>query len=138
MKVASVVHVFVYRLTGGRIGVRLGKLPILLLTTTGRKTGKSRTMPLLYLRDGPDLVVVASKGGSIRHPEWFLNLQADRRVEVQVGRSKQAMIALETGKGEHDRLWPKAVRIWPGYAKYQASTPRLIPLVALRPASSDG
>ena len=133
MKVASKVHVSLYQFSGGRIGPRLGKLPILLLTTTGRKSGKSRTMPLLYLREGTDLVVVASKGGSVTHPDWFRNLQTNRQVEVQVGRSSQPMIALEADKGRHDRLWPEAVKVWPGYSKYQASTARLIPLVILSP-----
>ena len=77
-------HTFVYRLSSGKIGGRVGKSPVLLLTTTGRKTGQQRTIPLLYLNNGDNLILVASNGGAPTHPVWWLNLQANPKAIVEI------------------------------------------------------
>jgi deazaflavin-dependent oxidoreductase (nitroreductase family) len=132
-KVTGALHVALYRLTRGRIGGRAFGAPVLLLTTRGRKTGKLRTTPLLYLEDGDRLVVVASKGGAPRHPAWFLNLAADPEVTVERGRERLAMRAREADDDERARYWPQVVAMYPGYEKYQQKTSRRIPLVVLEP-----
>ena len=120
-----------YRASGGRIGGSFKGAPVLLLTTTGRKSGKPRTMPLLYLRDGDALVVVASEGGAERNPAWFLNLKADPAVEVEVGRTREQRRAREATGEERDRLWPKLVEMYGPYEDYQRKTGRTIPVVLL-------
>jgi deazaflavin-dependent oxidoreductase (nitroreductase family) len=132
-KVTGAIHVALYRLTGGRIGGRVYGAPVLLLTARGRKTGKARTTPLLYLQDGDRLVVVASKGGAPRHPAWFLNLAANPEVTVERGRERLAMRAREADDEERARYWPQVVAMYPGYEKYQQKTSRRIPLVVLEP-----
>ena len=87
-RVMSALNTWLYRLSGGKIAGSMKGAPILLLTTTGRKTGKTRVTPLLYLRDDENLVVVASKGGAPNHPVWFLNLEANPDVGVEVGRTR--------------------------------------------------
>ena len=109
----------------------MGKAPVLLLTTTGRKSGKSRTNPLLYLEDGDDLVVVASKGGAPEHPAWFLNLEAKPDVEVQVKREKRPVQARRATPEERERYWPKLTEMWEQYDSYQQKTSREIPVVIL-------
>ncbi len=125
------LHNFWYKVLGGRLVGRFGKAPMLLLTTTGRKTGKERTTPLLYLPDGDDLVVVASWGGDDRHPLWYLNLQAEPHVTVQVGSEKQARAARTATPAEKARLWPGLVAVYKQYEGYQKKTDRDIPLVML-------
>ena len=106
-------------------------MPVLLLTTRGRRSGRRRTVPLTYLRDGDDLVLIASYGGSPRHPAWFLNLAADPEVEVRIGRGRRRMKARRATPDERARLWPKVVETYDGYAAYQRRTTREIPLVFL-------
>ena len=130
--------VFMYRLTGGGIGGKMQNMPVLLLTTTGRKSGKSRTVPLGYLKDGADYVVIASYAGQPRHPAWFLNLQSHPEATIQVKRS-QMQVKAETAKPEKRReLWARLVEVSPGYAKYQERTTRKIPLVILHPVDDRG
>lgn len=131
VKVLARAHNFWYKLLGGRLVGRWGKAPMLLLTTTGRKTGKARTTPLLYLPDGNDLVIVASWGGDDRHPLWYLNLQAEPHVEVQVGSEKQARVARTASPAEKTRIWPGLVARYKQYDDYQKRTDRDIPLVML-------
>jgi len=130
------LHTRVYRLTGGRIGDKVprGKGKMLLLDHVGRKSGKHRTLPLLYVEDGEDLVIVASKGGSHKHPAWFLNLMANPETSVQVGPEKRSVVAREADPKERARLWPLVVETWPDYENYQRRTEREIPLVILSPA----
>ncbi len=128
------LHQFVYDRSGGLIGHRLGHLKMLLLRTTGRKSGARRTAALLYLHDGDRYVVVGSKGGSDTPPAWLLNLDADPEVEVQVGTRRFAAKARKATPAEHRRLWPKMTRLWPDYERYQSQTRRTIPLVILTPA----
>lgn len=116
------------------LGGGTGLVPTLLLTTIGRKSGKSLTMPLIFGRSGSDYVVVASKGGAPAHPAWYLNLEADPRVEVQVKGEKFTAQAHTANPSERAALWPKMVQIYAPYAQYQTKTAREIPVVILRPA----
>jgi deazaflavin-dependent oxidoreductase (nitroreductase family) len=123
----------VYEWTGGRIGGRLRGAPILLLRVRGRKTGKLRITPLLYLAEGTRYAVVASAGGAPRHPAWFLNLRDSREAEIQIGRERLRVSAREASLEERKRLWPKLVAMWPDYETYQGRTQRTIPVVVLEP-----
>jgi deazaflavin-dependent oxidoreductase (nitroreductase family) len=125
------LHSALYRASGGRIGRSLKKAPILLLTTKGRKTGKMRTTPLLYGRDGDNLVLVASVGGAPQNPDWFYNLKG-QKAEVQIGREKLRVKARIAEGEERERLWAQMVQIWPDYAEYQKKTTRRIPVVVLQ------
>lgn len=127
------IHRTLYRLTAGALGGKLAGKPMLLLTTTGRKTGKSRTTPLQYLEDGENMVVVASNGGNPRHPAWWFNLERHPEAEVQVGKVTRRVRAETASAEERSRLWPLLVETTPGYAEYQKGTERTIPVVILRP-----
>jgi len=129
------LHTLVYKASGGRIGHSGPGLPtMLLLDHVGAKSGKRRTAPLLYISDGDDLVIVASKGGFPKHPAWFHNLKANPDVEVQVGSERRAVHARVAAKEERRRLWPLALKTYRGYAEYQSrSKGREIPLVILEP-----
>ena len=105
-----------------------------LLTTTGRRSGAARTTPLLFLRDGDRIAVVASYGGRPAHPAWYLNLQADPAVEVQVGRERFAATALTASPEERERLWPRLIEMYGSYATYERRTSREIPVVLLERA----
>lgn len=129
--IAKTLHGGLYRLSGGRIGSHVAGLPVLLLTTTGRNTGKRRTVPLSYFDDGGVPVVIGSKGGAPRHPAWYLNLQAEPEVEVQIGREHRRLRARPARPEEAARLWPLILERAPGYARYRARTRREIPLVFL-------
>jgi deazaflavin-dependent oxidoreductase (nitroreductase family) len=129
--IAKTLHGGLYRLSGGRIGSHVAGLPVLLLTTTGRNTGKRRTVPLSYFDDGGVPVVIGSKGGAPRHPAWYLNLQAEPEVEVQIGREHRRLRARRASPEEAARLWPLILERAPGYARYRARTRREIPLVFL-------
>jgi F420H(2)-dependent quinone reductase len=127
------LHQLVYDRSGGLIGHRLGRLKMLLLRTTGRKSGERRTAALLYLADGDRYIVVGSKGGSDKPPAWLLNLEADPEVDVQVGTRRLVASARKATPAEHRRLWPKMTDLWPDYERYQSQTRRRIPLVILEP-----
>ncbi|MDQ3955928.1 MAG: nitroreductase family deazaflavin-dependent oxidoreductase [Actinomycetota bacterium] len=134
-KVYTVSHVAVYRWTGGRLGGRIGKAPVLLLSTEGRRSGEWRTTPLMYLATDTALVVVASAGASPRHPDWFLNLKANPRCVVEADRSRRHVIAHEAAPDERSLLWPRLVQIYAGWDEYQRRTDRQIPVVVLEPDS---
>jgi deazaflavin-dependent oxidoreductase (nitroreductase family) len=106
-------------------------VPTLLLTTRGRKTGKLRRTALIYGRDGDRYVVVASKGGAPDHPTWYLNLDADPEVQLQVGAEKFTARARTATAEEKPALWRRMAEIWPDYDNYQAKTGREIPVVIL-------
>jgi deazaflavin-dependent oxidoreductase (nitroreductase family) len=112
----------------------MGKSPIMLLNTVGRKTGRKRTSPLLYVMDGEDFVIIASKGGAPTHPAWYLNLKANPDATVEVGDRKVRVRAEEVDSEEKVRLWQKMVEMYPTYDDYQRKTKREIPLLILRPA----
>ncbi|MDQ6749823.1 MAG: nitroreductase family deazaflavin-dependent oxidoreductase [Actinomycetota bacterium] len=129
-------HAAVYRASGGRIGHRLpGLPPILLLDHLGAKSGRRRTTPLVYVPDGQDIVLVASKGGHPRHPGWFHNLHANPDTTVQIGAETRAVHARVANPNERARLWPRVVEAYSGYREYQERTEREIPLVILEPRS---
>jgi deazaflavin-dependent oxidoreductase (nitroreductase family) len=108
-------------------------MPVLLLTTTGRRSGKARTTPLTFFRDGRDLVVIASNGGADRAPDWSLNLQQDPRAVVQIGTDELTVEARTASPEERERLWVGITATFPGYAAYQRKTTRRIPVLILRP-----
>jgi deazaflavin-dependent oxidoreductase (nitroreductase family) len=131
-KVTGTIHAALYRLTGGRLGGRMKQAPVLLLTVEGRKSGKRRTTPLLYGRDGDNVVVIASKGGDPKHPAWYLNLRG-AEAEIQIGREHRRVRARDAEGEERERLWRQMVELWPDYAEYQKKTTRQIPVVVLEP-----
>jgi deazaflavin-dependent oxidoreductase (nitroreductase family) len=127
-------HAAIYRLTRGAIGHRIpGFAPMLLLDHVGARSQTRRTTPLLYIRDGDDVVVVASKGGYPRHPAWYHNLRAHPDTTVQIGSRRAPFHARTANPEERARLWPKVVQAYSGYDEYQARTGREIPLVILEP-----
>jgi deazaflavin-dependent oxidoreductase (nitroreductase family) len=139
------LHQAVYRLSGGLVGRHAGLRPALLLTTKGRRSGVPRTVALIYARRGDDLIVVASNGGSNRHPGWYHNLAADPAVTVQIGTRKRQAAARTAEGEERKELWTMVNRnnrglaplLHPGaagrYAAYQTHTARTIPVVVLSP-----
>ncbi|MBD0292333.1 MAG: nitroreductase family deazaflavin-dependent oxidoreductase [Jiangellaceae bacterium] len=129
-------HAFVYRLTGGLFGRRLVRNDMLLLTTQGATTGKPHTVPLLFLRDGDVLVVIASWGGRQHHPDWYRNLTREPTATVQVGPRKWAVRSRTASADERSLWWPRIVAAYPGYRTYQSRTDRVIPVVFLEPVSA--
>jgi deazaflavin-dependent oxidoreductase (nitroreductase family) len=128
------LHTLLYRASGGRVGHRFrGGPPMLLLDHVGARSAVKRTTPLVYLRDGENIVLIASKGGHPRHPAWFHNLRARPETTVQIGSQHVAVRARVADADERARLWPKAVAIYAGYETYQQRTEREIPLVILEP-----
>ena len=115
------------------LGGGTGMVPTLLLTTIGRKSGQELTMPLIFGRHGPSYVVVASKGGAPAHPAWYLNLEANPSVRVQVKGEKFTARAHTANATERAQLWPKMVQIYAPYELYQTKTDRQIPVVVLTP-----
>ena len=131
------MHTAVYRVSGGLIGHRVPGAPsMLLLDHVGAKSGTKRTSPLVYVPDGEDVVLVASKGGHPKHPGWFHNLRANPDTTVQIGSERRPVRARVADTEERKRLWPKAVATYGGYAGYQERTSREIPLVILEPRRS--
>jgi F420H(2)-dependent quinone reductase len=130
IKALSALHRGIYSASGGRVGNRIAGMPVLLLTTTGRKTGKRRTAPLTYFEEGA-IVLVASYGGRPHNPDWFENLVAAGGGEVTIGRERRPVRARSATPDERARLWPRIVETYDGYAKYQAKTSREIPLAIL-------
>jgi len=128
------LHVELYRHTRGLIGHRVPFAPpMLLLDHVGARSGRRRTSPLAYVRDGESYVVIASKGGHPRNPGWFHNLRAHPDTTIQVGAAKHAVRARVATPVERERLWPRAVEAWGPYESYQRRTKRQIPLVILEP-----
>lgn len=128
------LHQWIYETTDGRLGANLGGRPMLLLRTTGRKTGQPRTAALLYVEDGANRVVIASKGGAPQHPGWFHNLRAQPEVEIQIGRERHDVRARTAAGEERARLWAAADKVNGGlYSTYQSQTSREIPVIVLEP-----
>lgn len=130
----SALNVLVYRVSGGRaMGHFFGGARILLLTTTGRRSGRPRTVPLLFLEDGDRLVVVGSKGGAAEDPVWVRNLEAVPAAKVQLGARRFAVASRMASAEEKARYWPRLVALYPPYEAYQRRTARQIPLIVLTP-----
>ena len=108
-------------------------MPVLLLTTTGRRSGKARTTPLTFFRDATELVVIASNGGADRSPDWSLNLQQTPRAIVELGTDRLVVTARSASEQERERLWVVVTATYAGYARYQERTTRRIPVVLLTP-----
>lgn len=136
-RVAAKFNIFLYRKSNGRLGAKFPRshAPICLLTTTGRKSGLARTTPLLYLQDGDRVIVVASQGGMSRHPDWYFNIVADRKVTIDIGGDARAMVARVATPEERAELWPKLVEMYPRYDEYQARTTRELPVVICTPGA---
>lgn len=127
-------HVRRYQETDGEVGYEWNGASILLLTTTGRRTGQPRTTPLIFARDGDDYLVVASMGGAPKHPQWYLNLTARPEARIQVRAEHLAVTARTATDEEKPRLWKIVTGVWPNYDAYQARTERPIPVVILSPS----
>jgi deazaflavin-dependent oxidoreductase (nitroreductase family) len=133
IRLVTAVHTFIYRWTGGFVGGLIAGAPQLLLTTIGRKSGQRRTVPLLCLPDGPNLIVVASYGGCAEAPQWCQNLRANPQGWVQLGPHQWEIRAEQASEELKEKMWPVFCRYYPGYNAYQARTDRVIPLLVLKP-----
>ena len=131
-KYLGALHRFLYRVSGGRIGGKLWGLRVVLLTTTGRRSGKQRTVPLCSFRDGDEVVVIASYGGLDQPPAWWLNLEANPRAELLAGRERRSVVARNASPEERGRLWAEVTARAPGYLEYERRTDREIPVVILQ------
>src|SRR6266566_7050353 len=127
------VMVFLYNVSGGRIGGKMGKVPVLLLTTTGRKTGKQRTLPLIYIMDDSAYVITASAGGADKHPGWFFNIRSNPQATIQVKDAHIKVKAEVAGQEKKSELWARLVEVAPNFAGYEKRTSREIPMVILHP-----
>ncbi len=133
LKAMSRTNVFFYRLTGGRFMKSLAGSPICLVTMTGRKSGRSITMPLMYTPHGDDVLIVASLGGAPNHPIWYHNLVANPDVEIQVGGTIRKMHVRQADAAEKAALWPALVASYPAFEDYQKRTERDIPVMVCSP-----
>ena len=135
IRVMTTLNVWLFRLSGGRLGARfLGGAPVCLVTAVGKRSGTPHTVALLYLADGDDLVIVASKGGMANSPAWYFTMMANPDVEVEIGTTKRRMRARRASADERAALWPRLVAMYRDYADYQARTTRTIPVVILSPS----
>jgi len=125
-------QVYMYRRSGGKRMGHLRGMPVLLLTTVGRKTGKERVTPVMYLRDGDNYVVTASNNGRDKQPSWLLNLKAHPQTKIEVDGITRSVMAQQASVEEKGRLWPQLVERAPFFEGYQRSTKRDIPMVILR------
>jgi deazaflavin-dependent oxidoreductase (nitroreductase family) len=123
-----------FRANGGKVGGQFQDAPMLLLTTTGRRSGKPRTTPLMYLADGDRWLVFASNAGGAKHPDWYFNILADPHVIVEVDRETVKATARVVDGAERDRYYTEQARRQPGFAEYERQTTRVIPVVALERA----
>jgi len=142
IKVMSDVNTAIYRWSGGLLGStwRVGSafpwgIPLLLLTTIGRKTGHPRTLPLIYIEEGDNIIIVASKGGLPSVPLWCKNLVANPECDVQIKRRKMKVKARTASPEEREALWPKLVAHYPDFASYATWTDRILPVVILEPVA---
>ncbi len=131
MKLGIAGHVKLYRSTNGKAGGVIQGLPVLLLTTTGRKSGKERTVPLVFIEDDGNRYITASAAGAPTHPAWFLNLQAQPAVQVQIGADTRAVTAEVVGPEQRDELWALFIKAGSFFGDYQKKTTRVIPIIKL-------
>jgi deazaflavin-dependent oxidoreductase (nitroreductase family) len=136
LRLTGKLNVPIYRATGGRIGGKFGRAPILLLTTTGRKSGEPRTTPVLYLADGDRFVLINTNAGNAKIPAWSLNLKANPEAEVELGRKRQAVRARIAAGEERTELWRKSNEQYAGFDDYEAKLNREISVFVLEPVSS--
>ena len=134
IKWMSRINTFMYRRGGGEgLGGTFQNIPVVLLTTTGRKSGQPRVSPLYFLRDGDRVIVAASKAGSEKNPMWYLNLKANPKVQVQIKKEVLDLPARDATDEERAKYWPQLVRMYPTYEDYQSWTDRRIPIVVCEP-----
>ena len=138
MKAFIAGHVALYRLSGGALGATMGKAPVALVTTRGRKSGNLITLPLIYVKTKQGYAVIASRGGAPKHPAWYLNLKAAGAAIITVGRHQISVRVEEppVDSARYAAIWRDAVAVYPEYEAYQAKTERRIPVVELVPAQS--
>ncbi len=138
MKAANFVHRGLLTVSGGRLGSSVGSMQVVQLHATGRKSGKRRTTMLTApIAEDDTYVLVASKGGDDRHPEWYLNLVADPEIELTVDGVTMPMTARVADDAEKDELWPRIVETYDGYGTYQTKTDRNIPVIVCEPRAAD-
>lgn len=137
VKYLSAIHTVLFRTTGGRIGHRLVNNEMCLLTTTGARSGRPHTVPLLYLEDGGRLVLIASYGGRAHHPDWYHNLVANPEATVQILTTRRPVVARTADAAERADWWPRIVAGYPDYETYQSRSDREIPVVFVSPRNSD-
>ncbi len=128
-------QIFMFRRSGGKMLVR--GMPVLLLTTVGRKTGKQRVTSVMYIRDGDNYVITASNAGADKHPDWFVNLQANPQTMIEVDGMTRRLIARQANPEEKDRLWAQLVERAPFFQGYKTKTARDIPMVILQPTDGE-
>ena len=128
------IHGWLWKLAGGKLGGSMRGAPFMLLTTKGRKTGRTRTTPVLYLQDGADFIIVASFGGNDMHPAWYLNLEHCPEAEVTVKGAHRRVLARKVSAEEKKLIWPRVVQLYPQFNSYQRRTSREIPLMRLSKA----
>src|SRR5688572_4630282 len=124
VKLLTVTHLFLYRLTGGLLGNRIARMPVLLLTTIGARSGKPRTIPITYIVHEGDYILTASNGGSDKNPAWFMNIQKNPEVSIRLGGKKLTARALKVDGALRASLWLKLISSAPWYANYQKRTKR--------------
>ena len=135
-KLGRTVHAAVYRLSGGRIGASIAGMPMLILATKGRRSGRVHSVPLGYMMERDSYVVIASYRGSPSHPAWYLNLLSEPQAIVQVNRRRIAVVARTADAEAKERLWTCLVTRTPLYKRFQERTTRQIPMVYLTPVTS--
>jgi len=136
LKTMNNIHGAMKMLSGGRMGWTAANMPVLELTTTGRKSGKARTVQLTSpWQEGDTMAIIASRGGDDTHPAWFLNLRDNPSVRVKTKDGDKAMTAHVASADERADLWPQVIASNPRYAEYQSKTDREIPVVLLKPAN---
>lgn len=128
-------HVFIYRRSGGKWLGQMGGMPLLLLTTIGRKSGAQHTTPLMFIRDGADYVITASNGGDDKNPGWFWNLKANPQTSIEVGDKHYSVTARQANPEEKVLLWAQLVARAPAFEGYKTKTTRDIPMMILQPNS---
>ena len=134
IKRMSRIQALVYKRTDGKVGGKFLKgAPVALLTTTGRKTGEPRVSPLLYLREGDRVILVASQGGAANNPMWYLNLKANPKVTIQIKDQVLHLTARDATEAEKAEYWPKLVAMYSSFDDYQSWTDRVIPVVICDP-----
>jgi F420H(2)-dependent quinone reductase len=134
LRLAAAMHRLVYRWSSGRVGGRVRGGPVLLLTTRGRKTGKTRTSPVCYVPAGEELVLAAAAGGRPQHPAWYLNVRTNPDVGAHLGAAQRTMVARIADGLERARVWERLRQQYPVCADYEQRSRRVIPIVILRPA----
>ncbi len=130
------INAFLIRLTGGRLGGRLGDQTVLLLNTTGRKSGKAYNTPISYYRDGNNYLVVASNWGKESHPAWYFNLKHQPRAIIQIGAAKISVEAHDAEGDDYERLWKLVTGLNSQFVQYQKGLVRRIPIVILTPQAA--